>query len=150
MSEFRELPAKDFLEMALPLLAEHREELATDKARMILAPDHETYLALDGLGRMLTIGVFKDDALIGYSANIIAPHLHYSGLTVCQNDVLWLRPEWRVGRLGLRLIRETEERARGRGADMMVWHAKPGTSLNAIMTARRDAAVQDICWKVNL
>ncbi|WP_300379619.1 hypothetical protein [Henriciella sp.] len=146
---FEEIGASDFLDMAMPLLAEHREELATDKALMVLKPDRERYEALDDLGMLLVIGAFRGEELVGYSANIISPNLHYSDLTMCQNDVLFVRKADRKGPLGLKLIRETEKRGKARGAQIMLWHAKPGTSLDKLMP-RMGASVQDVIWKRNL
>lgn len=149
MAEMREMTAAEFLDMAMPLLAEHREELATDKARMILKPDRERYLTLDELGMLMVIGVFKGGELIGYSASIVHANLHYSDLIMCQNDVLFITKAHRKGPLGLKLIRATERMGRERGADIMLWHAKPDTALNDIMP-RLGARVQDIIWKVDL
>lgn len=147
--EFRELGAAEFLDMALPLLAEHRDELATDKALMVLNPDREKYEMLDAAGVLLVIGAFRGGELIGYSANIVCPNMHYSDLWQCQNDVLFVTRAHRKGPLGLKLIRETERRGRERGAEIMLWHAKPGTNLDKLMP-RLGATVQDVIWKVNL
>lgn len=147
--ELRELGAAHFLDIAMPLLAEHREELATDKALMVLKPDVARYIALDEMGALLVIGAFINGRLVGYSVNIIHANLHYSDLVMCQNDVLFVSKAHRKGSLGLRLIRETQRRGKARGAMIMLWHAKPGTNLDKLMP-RMGGAVQDVIWKVNL
>lgn len=146
---FRNLSAYEFFEVALPLLVDHREELATDKEKMILKPDHETYLRMDDLGLLMVIGAYRGDNLVGYSVNIVTKNLHYSDLKTCQNDVLFLAESERKGSAGLRLIRETQRQALDWGAEIMLWHAKPGTNLDQLMP-RMGASVQDIIWKVNL
>lgn len=147
--EFRNLSAYEFLDVALPLLALHREELATDKEKMILNPDHESYLRMDDMGLLMVIGAYRGEELVGYSVSIVTKNLHYSDLKVCQNDVLFLVEPERKGSAGLRLIRETERQALDWGAEIMLWHAKPGTNLDKLMP-RLGASVQDIIWKVNL
>lgn len=147
--EFKNLSAEKFLSLAMPLLAEHRDELATDKGLMVLNPDVETYLALESTGALMVIGVFSGSELIGYSASVVTRNLHYSDLVIGQNDVIWIKPDYRKGPLGLKLIRETERQAKEAGAQLMLWHTKPGTSLDKIMP-RLGATVQDTIWKVNL
>lgn len=143
--EIREIKATDWIGEAWSLLVDHREELTTNKDLMILSPDVETYLRLEDLGRMLSLAAFEGEEIIGYSVNIFGQNLHYSDLMMCQNDVLFVRKDKRRGPTGLRLMRETERLAKERGAEMMLWHAKPGTSLDAILP-RLGYKVQDIIY----
>jgi hypothetical protein len=146
---FEVLTAEQFFDQAVDLLIDHREELATDKALMVLKPDFETYYNLDELGALLVIGAYRGDRLVGYSVNLISKNLHYADLVQCQNDVLFLDKSERKGSAGLRLIRKTQELARFEGAKIMLWHAKPETNLDQLMP-RMGASVQDVIWKVNL
>jgi len=146
---FHVLTAEQFFDQAVDLLVEHREELATDKALMVLKPDFDKYYAMDDLGALLVIGAYRGGRLIGYSVNIISQNLHYADLRQCQNDVLFLTKDERRGSAGLRLIRKTQEMARLEGAKIMLWHAKPETNLDQLMP-RMGGAVQDVIWKVNL
>jgi GNAT superfamily N-acetyltransferase len=140
----RPILATDYLDLMWPLLAAHREELTVYPEIMQLSPDVETYLRLEDAGKLLSLGVFDHDDLIGYSVNIVTRNLHYD-LRVCQNDVLYLAPEHRLGPLGLRLIRDTERHAREAGAKLMVWHAKHGTSLDGLLP-RLDYQLQEIMY----
>lgn len=140
----RPILATDYLDQMWPLLAAHREELTVYPEIMQLSPDVETYLRLEDAGKLLSLGVFDDDELIGYSVNVVTRNLHYD-LRVCQNDVLYLTPEHRLGPLGLRLIRDTERHAREAGAKIMLWHAKQGTSLDGLLP-RIDYQVQEIMY----
>lgn len=129
------------------LFHEHRDELATNKELMVLNPDLQTYQDLYEADCLLSIGIFEEntDRLIGYSINFLTNNLHYSHLAVCQNDILYLDPEFRKGVMGIKLIRETERRAKAIGADLMLWHAKAETPLNDILP-RMDYGVQDIVY----
>jgi predicted GNAT superfamily acetyltransferase len=122
------------------LLHEHWIELATDKNLMALAPDWERYAALEELGKLFVIYAYKGDKLIGYSANIVDTHIHYSDLTVCSNDVLFIEKSERGG-IGRELMAATREVGKERGAQLMLWHAKPGTALDHVLSA---VPVQDI------
>jgi GNAT superfamily N-acetyltransferase len=132
-------------ELAGPLLRQHWHEVATNKDMMVLSPADSVYIAMEEAGVLFILGYFADGDLVGYSCNIVTPHLHYSGLTVCQNDVLYLDPDHRNGGAGIRLMNATEREGRARDARLMLWHAKDG-SLMQIVLERRKYAVQDVVY----
>lgn len=127
-----------------PLLEDHRDELTTNKALMELSPDWGRYIDCERVGVLFVLSARENERLIGYSANFIAPHLHYSKLRYANNDLLFIARSHRRGSTGWRLIRETEAEAKRRGAQMMVWHAKPGTSLDMLLSRHPHYRVQDI------
>lgn len=133
MIEYREIDATEFIEDMAWMLPAHREELTTNKELMKINPDMETYAALQGLGKLLSVGVFDDEKMVGYSINIVHPMLHYADVLTCQNDLLYVDMKYRRGVIGLKLMRETERLARERGCQMVTWHAKFGTPLFAIL-----------------
>jgi len=144
--EIREIEVTaEWSEQAWGLFEAHREELTTNKALMVLNPDIETYLKLQANGSLLALGAFNDDELVGYSINIIVRNLHYADVMMCQSDVIFVRDDKRQGSTGLRLIRETERLARARGADVMLWHAKPKTNLADVLQ-RLEYGIQDIVY----
>ena len=130
---------------AEPLLRAHWEEVARHKDIMRLSPAWDKYQLMEQAGTLFALGAFVGPALVGYSLNLIGPHLHYSGLIYAQNDVLYVVPECRKSRIGLDLISETERIARERGAGLMAWHAKEGTALAGLMP-RLGYGVQDIIY----
>jgi GNAT superfamily N-acetyltransferase len=115
------------------LLRAHWEEVAKRRDLMVLAPDWDRYEALESAGVLVSLGAFVDGRLVGYSVTIVGPHLHYVGLIYGQNDVIYVAPEHRKSRIGLSLIRETERLSAERGAKLVSWHAKEGTSLHAML-----------------
>lgn len=145
MVSIREIRATEWIEQAWHLLEAHREELTTNKGLMILKPDISTYEMLESKKALLSLGAFSGDEIIGYSINILANNLHYADLMMCQNDVLYVREDKRQGPTGLRLIYETERLAKDRGADLMLWHAKPDTNLNELLP-RLAYRVQDVVY----
>lgn len=145
MVAIREIRATEWIEQAWRLLEAHREELTTNKGLMILKPDISTYEMLESKNALLSLGAFDGEEIVGYSVNIMAHNLHYSDLMMCQNDVLFVREDKRQGPTGLKLIYETERLAKDRGADLMLWHAKPDTNLNDILP-RLAYRVQDVVY----
>lgn len=145
MTEIREATVDQILESASELFAAHWDEVALNKQVMQLKPDVARYHVLDAQGMLLVLGAYVDDVLVGYSVNFLMNHLHYADLRVCSNDLLFIAQEHRQSRLGLQLIKRTEEVAKERGAQLMLWHAKPDTALNALMP-RLGYGVQDIIY----
>ena len=45
---------------------------------------------------------------IGYSINFVSNHLLYADLKYCQNDLLFIKKEFRGGRVGLKFMKATE------------------------------------------
>ncbi|MEX8508454.1 MAG: GNAT family N-acetyltransferase [Leptothrix ochracea] len=128
-----------------PLLEKHRLELATDLERMVLAPRVDQYRALEEAGVLFAIVARDNGAPIGYSVNFLGQHLHYGGLRYAQNDVLYLKPEYRTGQIGRMLIDATECEAKSLGCSMLIWHAKQATALEKILP-RLGYGVQDIMF----
>jgi GNAT superfamily N-acetyltransferase len=149
MLDFRPIEATQHIADAWHILEEHREELATDKVRMVLKPDLPVYIKLEDNNALLSIGAFDGDQIVGYSVSIISPNLHYSDLVMCQNDVLYLQEGYRTGPYGLKLIRETERLAKARGCHMMLWHAKMDTQFMALL-AKLGYRVQDVIYSRGL
>ncbi len=108
-----------------PLLAMHYEELTLNKARIVLNPMWEKYALLEQAGVLNIYTARQKGKLIGYSWFFINQHMHYADLTVAVNDVLFLHPDHRTGRTGIRLIQYCErELEKQLGKFKMVWHAK--------------------------
>jgi len=144
--EVREIEVtEEWIKQAWGLFEAHREELTTNKALMVLNPDVSTYVSLQKNGSLLALAAFDGDEQVGYSINIIVRNLHYADVLMCQNDVIFVRDDKRRGTTGLRLLRETERLAQARGADVMLWHAKPKTNLADVLQ-RLEYGIQDIVY----
>ena len=115
------------------LLAQHVDELTTHKHLMKLSPAIEAYEAMEDAGALMSLFAYDDDELIGYSINFLSPHMHYSDVITCQNDVLYLNKEHRKGKVGLMMIRKTEQLAKERGVHLILMHAKPDTKLESLL-----------------
>jgi hypothetical protein len=134
---------------AAALLDEHWIELAKNKDLMVLSPALERYEAMENADFMFTLCAYLDGELIGYSTNFIVTHMHYSGLLVCSNDLLFISKPYRNSSLGGNLIRVTEEEAVKRGAKLMLWHAKENTPLSACLP-KMGCKVQEVIYSKEL
>ena len=133
-------------------------------------PKWEAYAALQDAGRLIVLGVFEDDhavpgcyercdagcngqcrrngnrQLVGYGCAVVTPSLHYAHL-VAVSDVIFVLPAYRKKGYGLYLMREMECRAKGMGAQFMVWQAKTGSSLNKVLLRRGCRAEETVYTK---
>lgn len=125
------------------LLELHYNELTLNKESIRLKPMWERYGALESAGAFVVYTARHNGQLVGYSAFFINQHLHYADLTVAANDVLFLHPQHRSGRNGIRLIQFCETAlARQLGNFKLTWHAKMNTDLVAIL-GRMDYATEE-------
>ena len=148
-TEIRLCTLDEFKVKADPLFQEHYEEIALRKDLMELRPNWPMYDALDQSGSLFIYLAMQGDVCIGYSMNLVANHLHYADLKYSQNDVLFIKKEFRGGRIGLRLMKITEEHAKSLGCKVMLWHAKERTTLAALLP-RLKYGVQDIMFSKEL
>lgn len=126
-----------------PLLKEHYQELTLHKDRIKLAPDWATYMSMEEQGGLVIFTARDQGALAGYSAFFVYWHPHYRETRVAQNDVLFLRKDYRKGSTGIRLIRYSEDRLRHLGVDKLVWHVKQSNNFTPILQ-RMGYGVEDI------
>ena len=144
-TEIRLCTYDEFKVLGDPLFEEHYEEIARNKQVMKLKPNYQLYEALNSTGWLFIYVAMRDDVCIGYSMNIMMHHLHYADLRIAQNDILFVKKEFRGGRLGLRLLKATEDHARSEGCKLMLWHAKENTAL-AKLLPKLKYGVQEIMY----
>ena len=135
----------EMLAQANVLFEEHYEEIARNKRIMKLKPNYKLYEALNSTGWLFIYVAMQGDVCIGYSMNIMMHHLHYADLRIAQNDILFVKKELRGGRLGLRLLKATEDYAKSEGCKLMLWHAKENTAL-AKLLPKLKYGVQEIMY----
>lgn len=149
MVEIREVDVEDLFGVADKLLAEHWDEVALNKHIMVLDPDIDAYLAMRDSGFLLCVAAYDKGELVGYSINILKHHPHYKQLTVVQNDLLFVTKAYRKSGVGVRLIRETESKAKKLGVQMVLWHAKQHSTLDQLLLSK-GYQVQDIIYSKEL
>lgn len=132
--EIRPIRVDAFMEAAGALMQAHWSEIAKHRDVMVLKPDVDGYRQIESSGNLIALGAFDGGAMVGYCVSFFAPrHLHYADTAAVSNDILFVDRSRRLDGVGQMLMQETERIARDRGARMVFWHAKRGTTLDAML-----------------
>lgn len=91
-----------------PLLEMHWVEIA-HYPDIALDPDYDHYVQAERKDMLRIFTARLGHELIGYAIYFVMPGLHYRKSLQAQQDILFLLPQHRKGRLGLRLIRHADE-----------------------------------------
>ena len=113
----------DLIAEVTPILIEHYHEIAHYKD-IKLDVDWDRYLMIQDKGLLRIITARDDEQLIGYVSWYLAWNPHYSQSLQASQDVLYLHPDHRKGRTGIRLIKFCEDVLRNEGVQVIYQHAK--------------------------
>lgn len=113
----------DFLPEMEKLLPVHYDELCVTKD-FPLAPDYDQYRRVNDAGMLCCVTCRCDDELIGYIIFFLQPHIHYKTCMTAFEDVYYVSPEHRRGRVGIRLFQYAEKVLRNIGINRIILHTK--------------------------
>ena len=148
MISFRRELLCEVVEEVQPLLERHYLELTRNKDVVKLAPKWAAYAAMEQPGCFTVFTARDDDKLIGYNAFFVQTHMHYEGLTVAQNDVFWIEPDYRRGVTALRFLRFCEDHLKAQGVMKLVYHCKPSNNFAPILHLLGYADEEVMCGKI--
>lgn len=116
-----------------PRLRDHWTEIAT-WLDIDLDPDTDAYAALEEAD-MLRVFTARTAAgrLVGYAAYFVRSHLHYQHSRQASQDVLYLAPEYRRGRAGIRLIRYVDAALAAEGVQVVYQHVKAAHDFGPVL-----------------
>src|ERR1700761_4692776 len=108
--------ARPEMEQLPPL---HWEEIARDrdKPKFQLKPDWNAYAAMEQAGQLFMMVVRVDGRMVGYHIGFVRRQLHYADSLALITDVYFVLPEFRKGRIGVQLFKESEKELKARGVD---------------------------------
>lgn len=115
------------------LLDEHYNELTLNKDVVKLHPRWDKYISLEQSDRYVFLTAREDGNIIGYSGFIVDHHLHYAGILVASNDILFLKDTHRLGMTGIKLIKYSEEQLKLIGVNKITWHVKLSRDFRPIL-----------------
>lgn len=123
MAEYQRERSHDLWTEILPLLHEHKDEIA-HYADIELAPDVDAYNAAEDHGALRCYTARLDGVLVGYAIFFVKFNMHYRHSFQAVQDVLFVTKPHRHGRVGFGLIRYSEEQLHAEGVQVVYQHLK--------------------------
>src|SRR5512135_1312979 len=106
------------------LYPEHWREIALDHEAIKLDPDYDRYRQMADANVLMIVTARDGDTLVGYHVSMIYPHLHYRQSLTCFTDIFYLRPAYRVGMVGYKMLKYFREQAKARGVQKIYMGTK--------------------------
>ena len=120
---------KDEMSSLWPL---HYEEIATNKDKIKLSPDFDTYANYAKTGALHVMVVRETGKIIGYHISIIRNHMHYKESLNAFTDVYYVSKEHRRGNIGTKLFMETEKSLKERGVEKIFTGTKVSLNMSVL------------------
>lgn len=130
------------------LLPHHWEEIARDKETIKLDPDWPSYHLLERVGQFHAIVCRCEGKMVGYLVSFIRPHLHYRKSLTAITDLYFILPEFRKGRIGIQLFKETEKTWKARGVQKAFIGTKVAKDMGRILKRLGWTHIEDLYAKV--
>jgi len=91
-------------------------------------PNWELYLDQYRKGGVFSFTARDGNELVGYCFFTFITMSHYKHITLAINDTLYLKPEYRKGMTGYKLITKAEEEVKKLNVQEIMWRTKLGDS----------------------
>lgn len=108
----------------LPLLQEHAEALSPHKGKYPLRVNAEVYQKLENCGLLHIMVARAEGKIVGYCSFVKCASLHYAGVINFDADAFYLKPAYRKGSAGYRLLKEAHKMCKEAGATHIVQRCK--------------------------
>jgi hypothetical protein len=119
-----EVLEEKIFEEAEPLLQMHYQEIA-HYHDIPLIPDRANYLKMQELGMLRFFSIRDEERkLEGYAVFLVRPNIHYSTSIQASQDILFLNPAHRKGRIGYRFIQWCDLQLKLEGVQVVYHHVK--------------------------
>lgn len=95
-------------------------------------PDWSMYRALERIGVLSVVGVFDGALLVGLLFLTVTTIPHY-GCLLATTESIFIREQYRVGLVGIKLLKFAEQIALGKGAKGIITSAMIGSDYDHVM-----------------
>jgi GNAT superfamily N-acetyltransferase len=114
-----------------------------------LACDYAAYFKMEAAG-CLRIYTVRNPALIGYAIFQVRHSLHYAGSLQAMQDVIYIDPAYRLGRLGMRFLAWCETQLKCEGVQVLMHHVKERHPALGRILKRQGYEVMDVLYTKRL
>ena len=149
MITYQREKSHDLWEESMPLFERHWEEIAVFKD-IPLSPSKDAYNTLEDVGMLRCYTARDDGRLIGYAVFVITKHLHYSQNVFAMQDVVFVLPESRMGRTGLKLLDFSEEQLKTDKVTLVQHHMKNAHPALGVLLKHKGYSPSETLWTKRL
>lgn len=125
-----------------PLLQAHWAEIA-HYPDIPLDPDYDRYVQAERNGQLRIFTARHDGKLVGYAIYGVTRGLHYKGSLIAVQDILFVTPAFRRGRIASRLIDHVHAHLRAEGVQVVVDHVKAAHPALGRLLERKGSELMD-------
>ena len=129
--EFRLITLQELRALEAGMLQAHFEEGSTYREEAPLNVDWAGYEQHERRGTCLTVGAFDGPRLVGYSGVARVPDLFYSSIVSGVLQLIYLKPAYRKGMNGFRLLRYMMRLAKALGCNQFTVSVSRGRKREA-------------------
>ena len=115
--------AKECFDDISRLFQDHYSEISLLKD-YDLRPDYSKYFAIHQQDNLKVILCKDEQKIIGYIIFFIGKHLHYIDCLLASEDIYYLKPEYRKGRIGIKMFKFAEQYLKSIGVNMIRYGTK--------------------------
>lgn len=116
---------KDFAFDVAFLMNDHYAEVGKLKSAVPLNIYTDAYLMLEKTGMLRVFTARDDGELIGYAVFLVQPQIHHLGVNAAHNLAVYLKPSYRGGTLGFRLLSECDRMLSDEAPIEILWGVTP-------------------------
>lgn len=124
MIEYKLEKAVDIVDEIKPLLHKQFQETEQHITGLELNPDYDRYVQLCNLGFLKCITCRINGELIGYAIFFIQPHIHHKTCLTALEDLYYIAPDHRAGRVAYKLFVESEKLLKANNVKRIIMSCK--------------------------
>lgn len=135
---------KDLRDEIDDLWLSHYKEIARHQDKIALSPDYDRYMELDQAGVLHIVTARDESKLVGYFFSFVMPNLHYKEHLMSMNDLLYILPSHRKGRIGTKMLQYAEETLKEMGVTKMMINVKLANDFGVLLERLGYVAIERI------
>lgn len=137
--------SSQYIEGRKGIYTEHWKEVSVHKEMLILKPNYKQYMDMIEDDSLVAIAAYDGNELVGYCLFITFHHLHYKDVLVANDDMYFIKPDYRNRGLGTVMVKFAESVLKERGVKFVQVRTKAHTPHEQFLKAMGYGPM-DLCY----
>lgn len=112
--QYKTMKYDECFEQVNEMLSAHHNE-ASNYQDLVLNPDFEMYKQANKKGLFRIYCCLDDNQIVGYLTYLIFTHIHYKHKLIANQDIYYLKPDYRKGFIAVKLFKFAEKHLKSLG-----------------------------------